>query len=38
MALFPGPFDPLLSLQEALDAFRTSNWLDAGPSAAGSYL
>ena len=37
MALFPGPFDPLLRLQEALDAFRTSNWLGAGPSAAGSY-
>jgi HSP20 family protein len=37
MALFPGPFDPLLRLQEALDAFRTSNWLDAGPSAVGSY-
>ena len=35
MALFPGPFDPLLRLQEALDAFRTSNWLDTGPSAAG---
>jgi HSP20 family protein len=37
MALFPGPFDPLLRLQEALDAFRTSSWLDTGPSAAGSY-
>jgi len=37
MALFPGPFDTLLRLQEALDAFRTSNWLDAGPSTAGSY-
>ena len=37
MALFPGPFDTLFRLQEALDAFRTSNWLDAGPSAAGSY-
>ena len=37
MALFPGPFDTLFRLQEALDAFRTSNWLEAGPSGAGSY-
>lgn len=37
MALFPDSFDTLLRLQQALDAFRTSNWLDAGPSGAGSY-
>jgi HSP20 family protein len=37
MALFSGPFDPLLGLQQALDAFRTSGWLDAGPSGGGAY-
>jgi HSP20 family protein len=37
MALFPGPFDTLLRLQQALDDFRTSDWLGAGPSGAGSY-
>lgn len=37
MALFPSPFDALLGLQQALDSFRTSDWLDAGPSGAGAY-
>jgi HSP20 family protein len=37
MALFPNPFDTLLGLQQALDAFRTSGWLESGPSAGGSY-
>ena len=37
MALFPDSFDALLRLQQTLDAFRTSNWLDADPSGAGSY-
>src|SRR5919202_6679122 len=38
MAVFSGPFDPLLGLQQALDAFRTSNWLDeAGPSGGGAF-
>ena len=37
MALFPSPFDALLGLQQALDAFRGSGWLDAGPSGAGAY-
>jgi HSP20 family protein len=37
MALFADPFDTLLSLQQALDAFRTSNWLGASPSGGGSY-
>jgi HSP20 family protein len=37
MILFPGVFDPLLSLQQALDAFRASNWLEAGPSGGGAY-
>jgi HSP20 family protein len=37
MALFPGPFDTLLRLQQALDAFRASDWLEASPSGAGGY-
>ena len=37
MALFPDPFGTLLSLQNALDAFRSSDWLQAGPSSSGSY-
>jgi len=37
MARFSSPFDPLLSLQEALDAYRTSRWLDAGLSGGGTY-
>jgi len=37
MALFPDPFDTLLGLQQALDAFRESNWLGASPSSSGSY-
>ena len=38
MAVFPSPFDTLLGLQQALDAFRTSNWLDeAGPSGGGAF-
>lgn len=37
MALFPNPFDTLMTLQQALDAFRTSGWLDEGPSGGGAY-
>jgi len=37
MALFPDPFNTLLGLQEALDAFRTSSWLQSSPSGGGSY-
>jgi HSP20 family protein len=37
MALYPNPFDALLRLQQALDTFRTSDWLEAGPSGGGSY-
>jgi HSP20 family protein len=37
MALYSSPFDTLLGLQQALDAFRTSGWLDAGPSGGGAY-
>ncbi len=34
---FPDPLDALLQFQQALDAFRTSGWLSAGPSAGGAY-
>lgn len=37
MALFPDPFDPLLGLQQALDSYRSSDWLGSGPSGAGGY-
>ena len=37
MAQFSDPFETLVSLQQALDTFRTSRWLGAGPSAGGSY-
>ena len=37
MAMLASPFDTLLGLQQALDAFRTSRWLDAGPSGGGAY-
>lgn len=37
MALFQDPFSTLLGLQEALQAFRTSGWLQSGPSGGGSY-
>jgi HSP20 family protein len=37
MALFPDPFDALLRLQQALDSFRSSDWLDGGPSAGGAF-
>ena len=37
MALFPDPFDALLSLQQALDSFQRSTWLQPGPSSSGTY-
>ena len=37
MALLSSPLDTLLGLQQALDAFRTSRWLDTGPSGGGAY-
>ncbi len=37
MALFSDPFDALASLQQALDSFRDSRWLDAGLSGGGGY-
>jgi HSP20 family protein len=37
MALFPDPFGTLLGLQNALDAFRRSDWLQSSTSASGAY-
>jgi HSP20 family protein len=37
MALFPSPFEALLGLQRSLDASRSSDWLEAGPSGGGAY-
>jgi HSP20 family protein len=37
MALFPDPFDALLGLQQALDSFRTSGWLEPSLSGGGAY-
>lgn len=37
MARLPTPFDTLLGLQQALDSYRTSAWLDAGLSGGGAY-
>ena len=37
MALFADPFGTLLGLQDALEAFRTSGWLQSSPSGGGSY-
>jgi HSP20 family protein len=35
--MFPDPFNALLSLQDALEAFRRSGWLESGPRAQGGY-
>ncbi|HXZ17386.1 MAG TPA: Hsp20/alpha crystallin family protein [Roseiarcus sp.] len=37
MTIFSDPFDALASFQEALDAFRASDWLASGPSGGGAY-
>jgi HSP20 family protein len=37
MALLMDPFDALSSFQQALDAYRTSSWLDPGLSGGGAY-
>jgi HSP20 family protein len=37
MARLTSPFTNLINLQQALDAFRTSGWLDAGISGSGAY-
>ncbi len=31
------PFETLLNLQQALDAFRASRWLESSPSGSGAY-
>lgn len=35
--LFSDPVDALWQLQQALDAFRASDWLTSGPSGSGAY-
>jgi len=37
MALFPDPFEALARLQQTMDALRSSDWLNTGPSAAGAF-
>jgi HSP20 family protein len=37
MALFPDPFNTLLGLQQALESYRTSGWLQSSTSSGGSY-
>ena len=37
MASFGRPFETLLNLQQALDSYRSSPWLDGGLSGGGSY-
>ena len=37
MAVLVDPFDALSSFQQALDAYRTSSWLDPGLSGGGAY-
>ena len=37
MPRIPSPFDTLGRLQQALDSYRTSAWLDAGLSGGGAY-
>lgn len=35
--MFSDPFETLFNLQQALDSFRTSNWLESGLSGTGTY-
>jgi HSP20 family protein len=35
--MFGDPLDALLSLQQALDSFRSSGWLQSSPRGSGSY-
>lgn len=37
MALFPDPFSTVRGLQDALESFRRSGWLQSSPSGTGSY-
>jgi len=34
---FSDPFETLFNLQQTLDAFRASNWLESSPSVSGAY-
>jgi HSP20 family protein len=35
--LLADPFETLFNLQKALDSFRSSDWLESGPSGVGPY-
>jgi HSP20 family protein len=35
--LLPDPFETLFNLEQALDAFRQSDWLESSPSGTGPY-
>src|ERR1700747_2625848 len=35
--LLPDPFETLFNLQQALDTFRQSDWLESSPSGTGAY-
>jgi HSP20 family protein len=35
--LIPDPFETLFNLQQALDSFQQSSWLESGPSGTGAY-
>jgi HSP20 family protein len=35
--LLPDPFETLFHLQQALESFRQSNWLESSPSGTGPY-
>jgi len=37
MVLLSDPFEALFKFQQGLDAFRTSDWLQSGPSGGGTY-
>jgi HSP20 family protein len=37
MALLSDPFNAMSSFEQALDAYRTSNWLEASLSGGGAY-
>lgn len=35
--VYPNPLDALFGLQQALDSYRDSSWLDTGTSSGGAY-
>ena len=37
VVLLSDPFESLFKFQQGLDAFRTSDWLQSGPSGGGTY-